>query len=217
MQRVLMFCLHHSSNVEIVYLEDNPDISLLDVSPIGKVPVLIADGVNIFESNVIVELLDSCAECSLFPDDMLEKSETRSWMYFGNDLLLAQSALFDATSENWRKALDKYNKRLAVLESKLGAGTYFMGDSLGAVDVAVAPLFHRLDIISRYIEYNFLSEFPKVEKWGNTLVGMEITKQATVGNFEEIYLESILRWQSYLRDKGNSLYGLQSLPALVPE
>lgn len=216
-QRVIMFCLYHTSHVEILYLEDHPEMSLIELSPTGKVPVLVAEGMQIFESNIIAELVDSCGNDSLFPDDMLLKSEARSWMHFGNDLLLTQSALFDATSENWENALNKYNKKLSVLENKLGDSQYFMGANLGAVDIAVAPLFQRLDIISNYIGHNFLTTFPRVEKWGQTLLGLAITKQATVDNFEEIYLESILRWQSYLRDKGNSLYGLQSLPALVPE
>ncbi len=57
------------------------------ISPLGKTPVLVADGTPIFESAVICEYLDDTIAPKLHPDDALERARHRAWVEFGSTVL----------------------------------------------------------------------------------------------------------------------------------
>src|SRR5262249_47877118 len=70
----------------------------LALSPRGKVPVLVADGVTLFESAAIVEFLDETNAPRIIPVDPFERARQRAWVEVANDLLLAEFKVFTAPS-----------------------------------------------------------------------------------------------------------------------
>lgn len=64
----------------------------LDVSPLGKTPVLLAGGEAISESAVICEYLDETLQPPLHPHDVLQRARHRAWMEFGSAVLGAIGA-----------------------------------------------------------------------------------------------------------------------------
>src|SRR5580698_8911864 len=80
-----------------VDLKNKPDW-LLAISPRGKVPVLCADGVALFESAAICEFLDETHPPPLIPTDPFERARQRAWVEVANDLLIAQFNLLVASA-----------------------------------------------------------------------------------------------------------------------
>lgn len=54
------------------------------ISPRGKVPVLLVDGVPLFESAVILEYLDETTAPQLLPIDPLTRARHRMWVELSN-------------------------------------------------------------------------------------------------------------------------------------
>src|SRR5512141_1835915 len=74
--------------IEFIELANKP-AWFLQISPMGRVPVLLVDGRPIFESMVINELLDELQPAPpLFPDAPLERAEARGWIVFSNDVVM---------------------------------------------------------------------------------------------------------------------------------
>lgn len=69
-----------------VDLKAKPDW-FLAISPRGKVPVLVADGVPIFDSVVILQYLDGVTGAHLLPADSLMRAKHRMWIELSNDLM----------------------------------------------------------------------------------------------------------------------------------
>ena len=81
-----------------IELENKPDW-FLQISPLGKVPVLLVDETPIFESAVISEYLEETVAPPLHPADPLVKATHRAWIEFGATLIMAQYRMFLADSE----------------------------------------------------------------------------------------------------------------------
>ena len=64
--------------VTYINLREKPDW-FLEISPHGKVPVLIVDEVPLFESNAIAEFLEEVTEPRLHPSDAVERAKHRAW------------------------------------------------------------------------------------------------------------------------------------------
>src|SRR5690242_140373 len=69
-------------------LKAKPDW-FLALSPLGKTPVLQADGRAIFESAVICEYLEDTLPPALHPGDPLERARHRAWIEFASATLNA--------------------------------------------------------------------------------------------------------------------------------
>ena len=54
------------------------------VSPLGKTPVLLVDGVPLFESAVICECLDETVGARMLPEAPLARAKERAWIAFGS-------------------------------------------------------------------------------------------------------------------------------------
>src|SRR5918912_2445332 len=104
-----------------VDLANKPE-EFLAASPTGKVPVMVVDGVSIYESNVINQYLDEVFEHpKLLPEDPKERAYARIWM------ALADSDFFPAvfissvgrergfSEERISEALEKLGTVLAEL------------------------------------------------------------------------------------------------------
>ena len=125
-------------DVRYVDLRAKPDW-FLQISPRGKVPVLVADGIPLFELSAILEFLDETQAPRVLPDDPYERARQRAWIEVANDLFVAHYRL--VTIKSWSE-LDVARAGVAAVLARFEnevSGDYFAGDSPGIVDFAVAP------------------------------------------------------------------------------
>jgi glutathione S-transferase/RNA polymerase-associated protein len=135
-----------------------PDAYFLVVSPLREVPVLVDDGVVIFESSVILGYLeDKWPNPSILPTEPIDRARSRlvesicdtqleaiifgmtEFIAFKRDQgELAQAMLLKAKSD--------IAHLLQWLDAQLGAGNFFNGDSFGWADMAVLPYLNTLSL-----------------------------------------------------------------------
>ncbi|MBE7380148.1 MAG: glutathione S-transferase family protein [Leptolyngbya sp. SIO1E4] len=145
----------------------------LEISPHGKVPVLLCGGDRIWESAVINEYLEEA-----FPSPPLMPSEpglralVRIWIDFANTrftpafykLLLAQTA--EAQAE-WRTEMSKHlqfieHQGLRALSSE---GPYWLGDRFSLLDITYYPWFERWAALAQYRGMTIPDDCKRLRDW----------------------------------------------------
>jgi len=167
-------------DVEFIDLASKP-AWFLELSPMGRVPVLLVDGRPVFESMVINELVNELfPDPPLFPQDPVARAEGRGWIVFANDvvmpgtyaamLAIAGGATGDALAKplgTLRDALGKLERRLAEV-----GGPFFLGRDFSLVDASYAPFFRRWRLAEGWgaPEARMLGSFSKVSAWAEAML-----------------------------------------------
>lgn len=142
----------------------------LELSPLGKTPVLLVGNQPIFESAAICEYLDETAPPRLHPLNPLQRARHRAWMEFGSALLNNIAGFYNAPDEDaLRRAATDIHRRFAQVEPLLEEAPYFDGQHFCIVDAVFAPIFRYLDVFDCIGEFGLLSGLPNVEAWRATL------------------------------------------------
>jgi glutathione S-transferase len=169
--------------IEFIDLANKP-CWFLDLSPLGKVPVLLVDGQVIFESAVIAEYLDEITAGSLHPADPLQKAGNRAWIEFASKTLDAISAFYSSVSElDFEKSVDTLKLRFRRLESILGEGPWFNGSHFSLVDAAFGPVFRYFDVVEKYADFGVFDDTPKVCEWRRELRKRASIRRAVVDDY----------------------------------
>ncbi len=179
--------------VKYIDLANKPEW-FLAISPRGKVPLLIADGVTLFESAVINEYIDETHPPHLLPSDPLERARQRAWIEVANDLFADQYKLVSAPT---KEAFEAVHAACYHPDGPIGRfekaiqGNFFAGDAFGLVDAAVAPALYRLTLLDARSGARSLAAFPKVEAWARRLAARPSVVQGVLPNFGELLVESL--------------------------
>ena len=191
-------------DIEYIDLSDKPQW-FLDISPFGKVPVLIVDDdVVLFESAVINEYLDETTPGPrLHPEDPLRRAHNRAWIEFGSSMLGEQFRLgMVGTEDEARKLLAALHGKLERIEGQLGKGPYFNGSDFSLVDSAVAPFMQRARwMMDMDPSLNPFEGLPKVQAWHNALLERPSVQGSTVDDIVERFHGMIKRPQPNLGDR----------------
>jgi glutathione S-transferase len=140
------------------------------ISPLGKTPVLKVDETAIFESAVILEYLEETQQMPVHPQDALRRAEHRSWIEFGSATLNDIAGFYSAPDEASLTARSKaLSQKFALLERRLGSGTYFDGDRFSLVDAVFGPVFRYFDVFDPIGEFGILAGKPNVIAWREAL------------------------------------------------
>ena len=166
-----------------VDLADKP-AWFLDLSPLGKTPVLKVDDRAIFESAVILEYLEETGPHPLHPADPLRRAEHRAWIEFGSAVLNDIAGLYSAKDEAAFVAkAEALTAKFTRLESHLGDGPWFdRGFSL--VDAVFGPVFRYFDVFDRIGDFGILAGKPKVAAWRKALAARPSIRQAVGADYE---------------------------------
>lgn len=179
-----------------------------EVSPLGKVPVLITgERRSLFESAVICEYLNDITPGSLHPEDDLERAEHRAWIEFGSGILNRIAALYNAASE---AAFDAGRQQLVglfqQLESRLGEGPYFSGTDFRIIDAVYGPIFRYFDVLDTELDLAVFQDVPKVQGWRRHLAQRPTVQRAVSPDYPE-------RLLTFVQQRGSHLAGLLSKAA----
>lgn len=189
---------HHTTFID---LQNRPDW-FMEISPLGKVPVLRVDGTVLFESAVIAEYLDDVTPGRLLPEDPLERALSRAWIELGSAALGEFYGLYTASDEeSFKQASANMVRYLGQLERILGHGPYFRGSDFSLVDCAFAPFFMRLELLNRRHPLIPAGQFPKADAWSAALLALPSVQKSVVDNFETLFYGQIQKlggWGAHL-------------------
>lgn len=177
-QRVFATLAHKGVDYDMVEVDitkkDRP-AEFNAVSPLGKVPVLVHDGRNIFESVVINEYIDEVwKDPPMLPADPGGRAYAREWITLFNRVVTDRDGtMVHLERERGRKQAicRSIFPDLAVLDRELAGKTeLFLGGDLSLVDVAIAPFTKSLRIWSDLLDdqtlrgyRNLLGYFDRLE------------------------------------------------------
>lgn len=172
----------------------------LAISPLGKTPVLVADGEPLFESAVICEYLDETVAPPLHPGDALQRAQHRAWMEFGSAVLGTIWGFYtapDATALQARREelLAKFAQIEQVLPSR---GPYFAGEKFGLVDAVFGPVFRYFDVFEQIGQAGFFDATPKLHAWRSALAQRPSVQQAASAQYPELLRQFLLARNSEL-------------------
>lgn len=171
--------------ITFIDLANKPDW-FLEISPLGKVPVLLTDGRPLFESAVIAEYLDEVTPGSLHPADAFDRARNRSWIEYASATLAAVATFYRAPDE---KALDEavatLRSRFRTLEAALGDGPWFNGRDFSLVDAAFGPLFRYFEVVEQYADFGFFDGTPKLDAWRESLRERPSVRKAAVADYRQ--------------------------------
>ncbi len=200
-QRAVILLLEKNIEFDIHYIElDNPPPWFRTISPLGKVPVLKAEGEVLFESAVICEYLDEVTPPSLHPARPVQKAMNRAWIEFASELTFAQFRYFTAQTAAGRDSeCAQLRNKLELLEKQLDApGPFFNGADFALVDAVFAPTLARMHVMQPYLAPSVLAGLEKLTRWQDALLARTSVQQSTVADFVALYL-------AFLRGKGSLL------------
>jgi glutathione S-transferase len=168
---------------------DHKKPDYLALNPNGKIPLLVVDGVPIFESlAMLLYLADQYGvEKGLFPTRPVERAEAFKWMAWGSvSLVESLSKLLHNTSERFpaeernEKAAEAARKELArllgILDNALEGKEFLVPSGFSLADVSVVafmPLLGRLGI--------GLGPFKNVNAWFGRCMARPALARAMMG------------------------------------
>jgi glutathione S-transferase len=171
-QRVIMFLEEISQDYSIEYIDisNKPDW-FVELSPLGKVPILRIGDEVLFESNVMLDYLNDIFKSKFYPMDDLVKAKQKALIEFSSNVLKTQwEMLVSVTNEDAKNQYDLLIQQLTYLEMQVKQQPYFNGSMISMVDIAFAPLLQRLIFIEcQYID-SLLNDFPNLRLWSNNLL-----------------------------------------------
>lgn len=203
-QRSVITLLHKNVAHDITYIDlANPPQWFLDISPLGKVPLLKIDSEVLFESAVINEYVDETTGDPLMPTDPVLRAKNRAWIEFGSNLISTQYLLTIAKDKESADAkLNEYRDLLGILEKELVrapvSGPFFNGADFSLVDTSYAPIFTRERILSEATTLYTADEFPTVAAWADTLIAMPEVQQSVIPEFRDEFVKVFGERDSYL-------------------
>jgi glutathione S-transferase len=199
----------HEKGVEFeridIDLANKPDW-FLEISPLGKTPVLLVDGEPIFESAVICEYLEETALPRLHPSNALQRARHRSWMEFGSALLNAIGAFYNAADDAALAArAGDIRARFEQLEAVLPDGGYFVGDTFSIVDAVYGPVFRYFDVFDTAGEFGFWDGLPRLQRWRQMLARRPSVAQAARPDYSQLLVRFLVARRSALSNRFTSV------------
>lgn len=144
----------------------NPPNWFLQISPLGKTPVLLVNDEPIFESAVICEFIDEAYSPRLHPAMPLERAKHRAYIEFGSSILDVIAAFYSAgTNKLLEKHTHGIKQKFAQLEKILDEGPFFMGQEFCVVDAVFGPVFRYFEVFDGIDDFGFFADFPKIRSW----------------------------------------------------
>jgi glutathione S-transferase len=180
-----------------VDLANKPDW-FLEISPLGKTPVLLVGDRAIFESAVILEYLEETQPKPLHPADALVRAEHRAFIEFGSAVLNDIAGLYSAPDEPAFKARTaQLEAKFARLEARV-AGPWFDGEKFSLVDAVFGPVFRYFDVFDEIGDFGILTDKPRLARWRANLAARPSVRSAVGANYPALLRDFIERRHSHL-------------------
>jgi glutathione S-transferase len=178
-------------------LANKPDW-FLNISPLGKTPVLLVGDHAIFESAGILEYLEETQAKPLHPADPLRRAEHRAWIEYGSAVLSDIAGFYAAPDEATFKAkAAQLEARFARLEARV-ASPWFDGESFSLVDAVFGPVFRYFDVFDEIGDFGVLTGKQKLARWRKALSERSSVRSAVAADYPAHLRDFIDRRRSQL-------------------
>ncbi|MCO5583250.1 hypothetical protein L7F22_037159 [Adiantum nelumboides] len=182
-----------AKGIDYEYIEQdlqNKSQLLLDSNPIHKkIPVLIHNGKPICESLIIVQYIDEAwpsADASFLSKDPFDRAVARFWAdYIDKKMYDAGSrAIKSLDAEGREQGKKDFIEVLETLDGALrdvfGGGPFFGGQSVGLVDIALAPFLCWFGVYEALGEFKVweVAKCPHLSKWAEAVWEVPSVKEA---------------------------------------
>ena len=178
----------------------NKSQRFLDISPYGKVPVLLHNGRTVYESAIVNEYLnDTFPTPALMPDDPFVRAQARIWIdYFDNQFL---DLYYDALENQDRSKDAEYRDKIAVgfrfmdndgMAKLSGDGPYWLGAEISLVDLAYYPFLERLPAWSYHRGIDIPEDCGRLKAWYDVMCARPSVRE--IANPPEYYID---RYKKY--------------------
>ena len=175
----------------------------LKVSLYGKVPAIVHDGVEVFESAIVNEYLDEVFPAPpLMPADPGRRALARIWIdycdkRFLDDLYAAIKNRDPAQAAERKAGLEAHLRRIETqgLGRLSGAGPYWLGAEVSLLDFAYYPFFERLPAWTHYRGIVIPEDCGRLRAW--LAVMAERPSVKAIANSPAYYIE---RYAGYAKE-----------------
>lgn len=210
-QRVAIVLAEKGLDFERIDIDlSNKPTWFLDISPLGKTPVLLIDDVALFESAAICEYLDETALPRLHPDEPLIRAQHRAWIEFGSALLNSIGAFYNAPNGiALQESAAQIARQFRQLEQRLGSGPYFTGEQFCLVDAVFGPVFRYFDVFDMVHDFGFFADLPKLLAWRQALSSRPSIRQAARTDYP-------LLLRDFLMARGSAISSMAGKPGRMP-
>ncbi len=179
-------------------LANKPDW-FLQISPLGKTPVLKVGENAIFESAVLLEYLEETQRKPLHPKDPLKRAQHRAWIEFGSAILNDIGGFYSANDKaTFDVKTADLERKFQRLEQDINDGKYFEGERFSLVDAVFGPIFRYFDVFDKIGDFGILSNKPKVNSWRHNLKPRPSIKNAVSDDYETLLFNFLQKRSSYL-------------------
>ncbi len=200
-QRVMITLLEKNIDFKPVYVDlANKPQWFLELSPLGKLPLLRIGDQVLFESAIINEYLDEVYPPQLHPADPIARAQQRAWISFCDEVINITARLVFAEDEpRFAEQKRACELKFAQISPALMQKPFFNGSQLSLIDAAFAPVFIRLAELQKYVPKEVLpSQPPAVKDWSDRILGYPNVQRALPADFSPLFLEWTRRSKSFL-------------------
>lgn len=184
-------------NVNYIDLYDKPGF-ITDQIPLGRVPVLKVGEELLFESSAINEYLEDISSEKLRPLDPIQCAHTRAWIVFIHDTLMSlYKTIVAKTEDEYTDYLENLSTQLIIIDQS-AVTPYFMGKDLSLVDIEIAPLLYRIQLIKNIKGPDLFTNTEKLQKISNNLLNKKSVIESVPDIFDKVFIEKIKGFNSHL-------------------
>jgi glutathione S-transferase len=200
-QRAAILLAEKGIAYERVYINlANKPEWFLEISPLGKVPLLRVGDAAIFETAVICEYIEEVEPAvPLHPAEPLDRARHRSWAEFASAVIADVFAFYTAPdAAAFERKCGDLEARFRWLERHLADEPYFAGARFCLVDAAFAPIFRLFDTFDGIGEFGIFKGLQRVPAYRAALAERASVQQVVVSDYGELF-------RQYLSERGSHL------------
>ena len=180
-------------------LSDKPE-RFLKVSAYGKVPALVHNDVEIYESAIINEYLEEVfPDPALLPQSAAQRASARIWIDYCNTRFTGDcySLLKNQDESKQEELKARVHDHFRFIENRAlvqlsGDGPYWFGSTPSLVDMAYYPHFERFPAWEYYRGLSIPEDCSRLLNWVRAMSERDSVKE--IVNSAEYYIE---RYKSY--------------------
>lgn len=182
----------------------------LEISPLGRTPVLKAGPDALFESAAILEYLEDTQPHPLHPAGPVARARHRAWIGFGSECLNDIAGLYSApTGEALDAKASALHARFRRIEAELGEGPWFAGETFSLVDAVYAPVFRYFDTFDKIRDFGVFDGLTRVSTWRDRLRQRPSVQEAVPADYHRLLTGFLIR-------RGGALAHLAGQAAAAP-
>lgn len=200
-QRVAIQLAEKGAAYEHTYIDlANKPAWFVQISPLGKVPILRMADATLFETTAICEFLEETVEGpSLYPAEPFAKAQHRAWIEFATAIIADVFGFYSAPDASaFERKKDALRAKFSRLDGHLSSGPYFAGNAFYLADAAFAPIFRLFDTFDRIADFKIFRETRHIKDYRAALAERQSVQTAVFADYGNHFKAYLAQRRSHL-------------------